>query len=325
MNIHWLLPLKFENTAQLGQCTMASARLRAGAVWHALKNTSDNLTVGNTIPPNTDICIIGKIGGKDTELESKKWLKQLINFNGIKILDYTDDILLHQNIMTPFYADCIPLVQHVVCSSNWLKNSIRKHFSGSITVITDAIEVPILAPKYEIHEPLRLLWFGHASNIQALADFLPTIEYMKPLQLKILSNEQGFNVFMRSLKKSGTDIKISFGIWSPQEMIKASKSCDACIIPIDQMSTRKSGVSSNRLITALMLGLPTAADIPESYSEFSEYFTKLRSDCFYEFLENPKITHKKILEFQKNKFQEFTQNSIGSTWLSLFSDLKKIQ
>lgn len=65
--------------------------------------------------------------------------------------------------------------------------------------------------------------------------------------------------------------------WSIDTMREAAQQSDVCLIPSDTQDPRKMAVSANRLITALALGLPTAADRLESYAEFGEYFTDIRS------------------------------------------------
>ena len=46
-------------------------------------------------------------------------------------------------------------------------------------------------------------------------------------------------------------------------------------------------MSANRLITALALGLPTAADNLESYKEFSEFYVDIRSEKFRAVMRDP--------------------------------------
>jgi DNA helicase-2/ATP-dependent DNA helicase PcrA len=81
-------------------------------------------------------------------------------------------------------------------------------------------------------------------------------------------------------------------------MINTSKFCDLIIIPSDPNDPKKAGVSSNRLITALALGLPTAACVMESYKEYDQYFTDIDSEKFIELIDNPDKFHNQVLEAQ---------------------------
>jgi hypothetical protein len=102
--------------------------------------------------------------------------------------------------------------------------------------------------------------------------------------------------------------------WSLDAMRFYSNYCNVCVIPSDPKDPRKAGVSSNRLISALSLGLPTAASYVESYLEFSEYFTNLESREFLNLLKNPNLANFKTLEAQEKIVSKFSFAEIGSQW-----------
>jgi hypothetical protein len=104
-------------------------------------------------------------------------------------------------------------------------------------------------------------------------------------------------------------------------MISTSKFCDLVIIPSDTKDIKKRGASSNRLITALALGLPVACDLIDSYKEFSNYFTDIRSENFFTLLDTPNIFHGQVIAAQKNIVPQFSQNIICQKWLNFFDSL----
>ena len=116
--------------------------------------------------------------------------------------------------------------------------------------------------------------------------------------LFILTNEQGVNIFNQTKFNIDKSLSIQLGLWSIQAMINTSKFCDLIIIPSDPGDPKKEGVSSNRLITALALGLPTAASIMESYKEYNEYFTDIDSEKFIELIDNPDKFHLQVFKIK---------------------------
>ena len=93
------------------------------------------------------------------------------------------------------------------------------------------------------------------------------------------------------------------------------------IIPSNPNDPKKAGVSSNRLITSLALGLPTAADKMDSYQEFNEFFTDIRSKEFGDLIDNPDIFHNQVIEAQNRIIPYFTKEAIGQKWMNFFEKL----
>jgi hypothetical protein len=58
-------------------------------------------------------------------------------------------------------------------------------------------------------------------------------------------------------------------------MVAAARVAEFCVVPSNNWDPKKSGASSNRLLTAPALGLPTAVSMIPSCQEFSEYFFDL--------------------------------------------------
>ena len=119
-----------------------------------------------------------------------------------------------------------------------------------------------------------------------------------------------------------SNLTLEVRTWSIDEMIHTAKICDLAIIPSDPNDPQKAGVSSNRLITALALGLPTAADIISSYKEFNEFFIDIRSKQFLNLLNNPDYFHSQVFKAQKEIVPLFFQDIICQKWIDFFSKLK---
>ena len=100
-------------------------------------------------------------------------------------------------------------------------------------------------------------------------------------------------------------------------MLEAAKLCDACIIPSDTQDPNKSGASSNRLITALAMGLPTAADNLESYKEFSAFYVDIRSEKFRTMMVRPDSFNPMVVKAQEDIVPRFSFDDIKQAWGNL--------
>jgi len=319
--VHWLSGYHPAHPSEISSANLASFRLRAGA----LASISDEqwLTFGEDIPTSTGLAVIGKLGANDAERRGAHWLsemKALKNRGGQLILDYTDDHLSVTSPMTRFYQQAIGMVDLAVCSSPLLAQRLAEHFSGQIEIVPDAIEVPIVPPKTIHQSPVTVLWFGHASNLTYLLDFLPRLSSSDPIRLIILCNVEGLRLLQshQSLPVP-RNVRAEGIVWSIPQMLSAAAQSDLCIIPSNPTDRRKAGVSSNRLLTALALGLPTAADRVDSYLPYSEYFTDIRSPQLQTLLKEPLRFSGAVAAAQAGPILDHALPIIGQKWRQLVS------
>jgi hypothetical protein len=322
--IHWLIPFDNLTEDSIVNTNLASIRMRLGAAICSSKQTNFDISFGqNIIDP--DFVVIGKIGATNNSLRENLWLNQIAQQKKIGakiILDYTDDHLSFESPMTSFYERSLPYLNAAITSSPFLADKLRQKIKCFTEIIPDAIEVPIFKPKIKENVSKNVFWFGHASNINYLIKFISKWRNLKQkMTLFILTNEQGIVIFNQTKFNIDKNLSIQLGLWSIQAMINTSNFCDLIIIPSDPSDPKKAGVSSNRLITALALGLPTAACIMESYKEYDQYFTDIDSEKFIELIDNPDKFHNQVLEAQDKIIPQFTQEAIGQKWINFFEKL----
>ncbi len=300
---------------------LASIRLRSAVCINALKVASLSVGYGESIPLGVRKIIIGKIGAHDISNRTASWLNQISRAKdaGAKIfLDYTDHHLGFESPMRDFYRKALPLVDYCISSSEYISFLLQEQFSGPITVIEDAVEITSIKPKeYLCTQPTTALWFGHSTNIHYLIDFINSSQFLlNGNNLIVLSNEAGLDIFNETTLRINSPAQIKLGLWSPDVMLQAAMVSDFCIIPSNLSDSRKLGVSSNRLITAFALGLPTAADHLPSYQKYSDYYVDIRSSKFFHLAENP-LLFNQVTNAQSKLLKKYSFEKIGSDWLTL--------
>lgn len=320
-HLHYLIPGSYEALEPLRTSAMASVRLRLVPGAQALQEAGWHCSFGDQIPATPSKIVVTKIGATDIEIRQPLWLQQLDlgRRQGASIwLDYTDHHLGFASAMSDFYRVALPYAHAVIVPSRHMASLLADHWSGPVHIIEDAIEVASCPPKPESNVPVNVLWFGHASNVAYLRSFLETgLEAGQTFRLIALSNAQGLNSLRESPIQSLAKIEILLGIWSPQTMLAAAAQADLCIIPSDIHDPRKAAAGSNRLITALALGLPTAADALPSYTEFQDYFTALRSKNFQDLLNDPLRFQAQVLAAQQRVVPGFAAKVLGEHWVQL--------
>lgn len=324
LHIHWLSPYRLDDIKLVKSVNLASVRLRAGALLSVLPHFSHELTLGDHIPENSSLCIVGKIGVGDVQRRSSSWIDQVRRFRargGKLILDYTDDHLGVETPMSAFYREAMQHADLCVCSSRLLAGNLAKTYPGRIEVIPDAIEIEPISPKSALHAPVTMLWFGHASNLKYLVEFLPHLKQDRPLRLLILTNIEGIRVLQSTPLQIPPNLQVEGAEWGVTTMLRAALACDLCIIPSDPEDRRKAGVSSNRLLTALALGLPTAAERLDSYMEYESLFTDIRSGQLAALLANPLTFREQVIKAQDGPVRAHEMSRIGQRWLDMLSGL----
>lgn len=317
-HLHCLIPASSGDISRLSQYSLASIRLRIAPLIRVSEELCWKITIGEEIKETSKLVLVGKIGANNIETRSQGWINQISNSKrmGSKIfLDYTDHHLGFHSAMTGFYKAIMSEVDACIVPSASMASLLASKWSGPISIIEDPIEIEGQTPKTLAGKPITILWFGHSSNIQFLIDFLSVgFNDGDHFKLIVLSNDQGLHHFANSNLRSRASIEVNLGLWSLENMMKAANYADICIIPSDLTSQSKIGVSSNRLITALALGLPTAADDLPSYKEFSNYYCDLRSSDFRELLSHPLKFSDITQKSQAELIPRFSMNKIESDW-----------
>lgn len=327
-HLHWLIPgLTSKETSTLKNSSLASVRLRCFPSICAAVNLGWTISFGEIVPPHPSVVIVGKIGSNSLSSRQPYWLSQIADVRKIAkvYVDYTDHHLGFQSEMSDFYRQVFSLIDGAITPSSSMKDLLSQFWVGPINRIEDPIEIALQPPKVVASNPITLLWFGHSSNIHFLVDFLRDgFCSADQIRLIVLSNEVGLDFFLKSSIISAAQIEIQLAIWSLEIMVEAATHADACIIPSNLTSDQKIGASSNRLLTALALGLPVAADNVLSYLPFSKYYCDIRSHKFRDLLKNPLMFKSTVDNAQIKVLPAYSLGAIEKDW-ETFLRLKIIE
>lgn len=322
MTIEWLCSIPNCTLEHVQKSSMASLRMRAGIAAEAASNHGYEIAFSDGHGTSTaSIIFVTKIDLISDPSRARRWESYLKNSsqNGTKIIiDYTDHHLTNDTPVSYFYKKILPIAHKIICSSKGLAEHIELTTASDISIIEDPIEVELTNPKIESSTPITGLWFGHASNLSYLINYL--LEEYKPehkYRLILMSNSYPLNErYLRPLSSEKLQsLEIHALPWSLSNMIDIAKISDFCLLPTGVNDPRKNGASSNRLITALALGLPVAADTIDSYIPFKEYYTELRTIEFENLISNPNNYTKKILVAQNIISNQLTKNAIEKHWI----------
>lgn len=321
-NVHFLLQAFDQGIESILSSNLASMRLRIGPAIKGLIEHGENVTFGELITNSPDKVVIGKIGANNIQIRQIQWLQQIerAKLSGAEIfMDYTDHHLGFESSMSDFYRNVLSMVDVAITSSRMMKQNLAKYYSGKIELVEDAIEYFPQDVK-PVNKPTTFLWFGHASNIEYLIAFIKLgFRVGDQIKLIILSNEAGLEYFSKAQLSSAAEIQMQLGVWSPETMVHASKLADACIIPINNADPRKSGASSNRLITALALGLPVAAGALDSYIDFKKYYVDIESEEFRALIKDPSAFHDQVRLAQLDVLPKYSMQSLTKKWIELLA------
>lgn len=319
--IEWLCSVPARNLQDLESSNLASVRLRTAvgikaALGLGIKNV---LSDGRDSGP-AQLAVVGKIDCVTDPGRSARWLQRLrqLKARGARIVvDYTDHHLSAQTPTADFYREALALADTILASSLKLCEHVLAHTGRQAIMIDDPIEVAVQAPTARAHARKTMLWFGHASNLPYLFEFLldryrSTVER----RLIVMTNLHPLpEPYVQALNAPHLqNLEINVIPWSLQDMLTAASLSDVCIIPAGVADPRKSGASANRLLTALAMGLPTAADLLDSYAPLGAYFADLRTTDLDLLLDNAEVCFPAIRDAQQVIARDHTMAAARQRW-----------
>ena len=266
-------------------CPQASARLRMGVAameWRRAGNENAFLepenprAVADTDFGAVKVCIVQKFFA-DSELDP--WLETCATAKkiGSRLVVDICDLPFHKRppVVRKFYDEVLKICDAVVVNSEKMAELIAPYTFHRPLVIEDAIIGSQRKPEFVPGKRLRLLWFGHPSNLHYVPgclDSLASFAMQRQCRLSVVTEEGvGAEELVREIEaRFAPAFEARFIRWSLDSMRIALRNCDLVLLPSDTSSLFKSGASANRIAEALNAGrFPIASPLP-SYLPFSD-------------------------------------------------------
>jgi len=211
---------------------------------------------------------------------------------GVRIIaDVCDDRFDHP-LLGAYWRELVGMVDHVVAGSDEMADVARRRTRSRVTTIADPVEgargTPFFAPprrrwlerfRTVRARPLRLLWYGHQSNLDEVTEFLPRLAAWANSQKSVDSIAfavmcapgHGAEEFVAHYGAGprGTP-QIAFLPWSTAAQAQALRECDMVVIPATLDRAEKRAKSANRLTEAVWAGRLVLAHPVPSYLEFRD-------------------------------------------------------
>lgn len=239
------------------------------------------------------------------------------------IVDFCDDHFEHVKIGTWLKA-LLQLADVVVVSTDTLAGVVASYGVDLPYVISDPVEFSKRDPLFAPQETLKLLWFGHASNLDTLVSWLPKLyEFVqyRAVSLTVVSEMKNHGAELAQFSVAGLDIV--YVPWSIDAMMQSLIACDIVVIPILEKDFNKNK-SPNRLIEACWAGKFVVAGQLPAYMPFCD--VAWVGDDLVEGikwgLDNPLLVREKILAAQQVISDSHSQSSIALAWHAIFDSVR---
>jgi len=323
----WVTAGRVKALNGLNTSELASARYRVllpaqGLEHHGWKsefvNEATAVAVGGwgaCVPRPFDTVVISKV----FDAFSLSLAKDAKDRGARLIVDFCDDHFEHAK-RGPWLKELLALADVLVASTETLANVIAGYRGQSPHVISDPVEFSMQEPLFKPEATLNLLWFGHASNLDTLINWLPKLSafvQQRAVLLTVVSDLPNQGGELTPFIVEGLNIK--YLPWSIESTEASLNACDIVVIPTLAKDFKKTK-SPNRLLEACWAGKFVVAGQLPAYMPFCD--VAWVADDLVEgiqwALDNPGLVREKILAAQKIISHSHSQSSIALAWEALF-------
>lgn len=210
---------------------------------------------------------------------------------GIKVIaDICEDRFDHK-LLGGYWKDMVRTADRIVTSTTQLAALARQAGAQDVAIVPDPVEGRGDRPRFEPDpnwgvgsekskggaRPLRILWFGHQSNLDEVQEFLPALdEWVCSRSISVDFNivtAAGFGVeqIVAGRKAAASGIRVQHVEWTTGTAEAALQNCDLVIIPATLQNSRKRSKSANRVTESLHAGRYVLAHPVPSYLQFADY------------------------------------------------------
>jgi SAM-dependent methyltransferase len=310
---------------------LASARYRVilpaqqlARLGHAVQMAS--LPPGGWPQPNLDapcdVVVISKSFHADNER-----LAQHMKARGVRVaVDFCDDHFEDARFGAHFHR-LAELADIVIAGSDAMAQSVTRHTGRNAAVVTDPVEGPRGTPRFEPRLPsLELAWFGHPSNLPAIAARAAELHALAarfPVQLTVVTQASSeVQAFLEGVAAPAQGrVRVRLVPWSREATWNALAKCDAVWIPVEP-AAGKAVKSPNRLLESAWAGRFVVADSLAAYEPWGDVLPVGRplDDAIAEALENPANVVARITQAQRRIASAHSAYACGVEWSRALGD-----
>jgi len=302
-----------------------AAELKAQNYQTKIITVDKNTNIQSIIPSlkKTDIIIFSK---SFTSLNES--LAMTAKAMGIKVIfDICDNHFEHPQ-SGPHYHTMVNLADQIVVNTKQMAEIVEIKTNKKSIVITDPYEGQRNVPCLNVKDNrLKLLWFGHAANIDSLPAMIPLLlplSQQKNLELHIVTAaDRGVEqVCVAFNQQHGQQFNLRFSEWSLHTLFQALQKTDIVVIP-SLMNHTKIVKSPNRLVESLWAGRFVVAQPIPSYQEFSQwaYVDQDMVTGIQWAIQNPALVIQRIAQAQDYIAQNFSPALIGQQWIQAINSV----
>lgn len=240
--------------------------MRKGYPVHVQTFSDKNATGSWTAP---EIVVVSKTLNPK-HIESVRTMQQ----GGARlVVDICDNHFTHPEF-GPYHRELIAIADEVVASTLQMASVIAQETGREPIVVGDPCEGERGNAGFAPEARLKLLWFGHATNMDTLVAALPALSNLAskhPLQLEIITSpDHRLQEIVEQVAHQGDGLALKITPWTPEATWRGIAFCDIVIIPTLE-NDRKAVKSPNRLVESLWGGRFVVAGSIPSYQEFSDW------------------------------------------------------
>jgi len=239
-------------------------------------------------------------------------IAQLRARNTAVLADYSDDHFSHP-LLGPAYRALANAVDRVTASTPGMAEIVASYTAVPVSVVTDLVEGPRGVAHVAERPPLRLLWFGHPTNLGTLEYGLPQIERVKtdvPHSLTLLTTPAA------DAKRCAENVGARFRPWSAAAVFEELRACDGVIIPSNPHDPGKAVKSPNRFTESVWAGRLVLAHALPAYQPLAQagWVGDDLGEGLKWYAGNAAAALQRIREGQDMVAQRHSPEAIGATW-----------
>lgn len=338
MRIAWIMDPSnagWLTTEQVCQSHLASMRLRVAIPSRALSARGystaifspaiSDESVRNFNGKDIDIAVFTKLSNPGVAAFRQRAalmleLADTLKHGGVRLIaDVCDN---HFGDYRGDYLRTLCTMADVITVNTPTMGDIVQQYTGRRAyVCNDPVEGAKMPPRFSPGTKLRVLWFGHQSNLKsfasALPEFLRLVEHFDiELHLVTAAHHGAEDICAQINRQLAPRASACFTPWSLKVMQSVFEQCDMVIIPGLPGYRAKVAQSANRLIESLRAGRIVIAHPIASYQEFSS-FSYLETDLAHgalQAIEHRDETIRRIELGQAYIEERYTPEKIADQW-----------